>query len=61
MRCAFLYIRRPRSNLNRVKRAEDAPHFVAAGAANDSWPAAAFLIKGWWMDRAFTKRSLQFD
>jgi len=38
-----------------------APLLVAAGAASERQPAVAFPITGWWMDGAFTKRSVQFD
>jgi 4,5-DOPA dioxygenase extradiol len=38
-----------------------APLLVAAGAVADANPAASFPITGWWMDGAFTKRSVQFD
>lgn len=37
-----------------------APLLVAAGAAGTS-PKATFPISGWWMESAFTKRSVQFD
>lgn len=37
-----------------------APLLVAAGAAADEHPATSFPITGWWMDGAFTKRSVQF-
>jgi 4,5-DOPA dioxygenase extradiol len=37
-----------------------APVLVAAGAAADEPPSATFPITGWWMDSAFTKRSVQF-
>jgi 4,5-DOPA dioxygenase extradiol len=37
-----------------------APLLVAAGAASGEGPAASFPIAGWWMDGAFTKRSVQF-
>ena len=37
-----------------------APVLVAAGAVADAAPAATFPITGWWMDGAFTKRSVQF-
>lgn len=37
-----------------------APLLVAAGAAGKN-PATTFPIQGWWMDGAFTKRSVQFD
>jgi 4,5-DOPA dioxygenase extradiol len=37
-----------------------APVLVAAGAAADGPPAISFPIGGWWMDGAFTKRSVQF-
>jgi 4,5-DOPA dioxygenase extradiol len=36
-----------------------APLLVSAGAANKT-EAATFPITGWWMDGAFTKRSVQF-
>jgi 4,5-DOPA dioxygenase extradiol len=38
-----------------------APVLVAVGAAVDDQPAVSFPIAGWWMDGAFTKRSVQFD
>lgn len=38
-----------------------APLLVAAGAASDGRPRVSFPIEGWWMDGAFTKRSVQFD
>ncbi len=38
-----------------------APLLVAAGAAADSRPRVTFPITGWWMDGAFTKRSVQLD
>jgi 4,5-DOPA dioxygenase extradiol len=37
-----------------------APLLVAAGAAADSGAKTSFPITGWWMDGAFTKRSVQF-
>lgn len=37
-----------------------APLLVAAGAAG-ARPAVYFPITGWWLDGAFTKRSVQFD
>ena len=37
-----------------------APILVAAGAVADERPQATFPITGWWMDGAFTKRSVQF-
>jgi 4,5-DOPA dioxygenase extradiol len=38
-----------------------APVLVAAGAAGGKRPVTTFPITGWWMDGAFTKRSVQFD
>jgi 4,5-DOPA dioxygenase extradiol len=38
-----------------------APVLVAAGAVADAGPKTTFPITGWWMDGAFTKRSVQFD
>ncbi len=38
-----------------------APVLVAAGAASGGTPRISFPITGWWMDGAFTKRSVQFD
>jgi 4,5-DOPA dioxygenase extradiol len=38
-----------------------APVLVAAGAASEQRPRTTFPITGWWMDGAFTKRSVQFD
>ncbi len=37
-----------------------APVLVAAGAAVDARVPPTFPITGWWMDGAFTKRSVQF-
>jgi 4,5-DOPA dioxygenase extradiol len=37
-----------------------APVLVAAGAVAEERPSASFPISGWWMDSAFTKRSVQF-
>ncbi len=37
-----------------------APVLVAAGAASDERPRTTFPITGWWMDGAFTRRSVQF-
>jgi 4,5-DOPA dioxygenase extradiol len=37
-----------------------APLLVAAGAASGDRPAIAFPITGFWMEGAFTKRSVQF-
>ena len=38
-----------------------APVLVAAGAAADGQPHVTFPITGWWMNGAFTKRSVQFS
>ena len=38
-----------------------APVLVAAGAAAEDNPQSSFPITGWWMEGAFTKRSVQFD
>ncbi len=38
-----------------------APVLVAAGAAAGGTPRTSFPITGWWLDGAFTKRSVQFD
>ena len=37
-----------------------APVLVAAGAVAEDRPPVTFPITGWWMDGAFTKRSVQF-
>jgi 4,5-DOPA dioxygenase extradiol len=37
-----------------------APVLIAAGAVADEPPRTTFPITGWWMDGAFTKRSVQF-
>jgi 4,5-DOPA dioxygenase extradiol len=37
-----------------------APVLIAAGAASAQRPATTFPITGWWMDGAFTRRSVQF-
>lgn len=37
-----------------------APLLVSAGAASIATHATSFPITGWWMDGAFTKRSVQF-
>jgi 4,5-DOPA dioxygenase extradiol len=38
-----------------------APVLVAAGAASGARPRVSFPVTGWWMNGAFTKRSVQFD
>jgi 4,5-DOPA dioxygenase extradiol len=38
-----------------------APLLVAAGAAAQRTPLVTFPISGFWMDSAFTRRSVQFD
>jgi 4,5-DOPA dioxygenase extradiol len=38
-----------------------APLLVALGAASESRPEVAFPITGWWLDGAFTRRSVQLD
>lgn len=38
-----------------------APLLVCAGAVADRNPSVTFPITGWWMDSAFTKRSVQFE
>lgn len=38
-----------------------APVLVTVGAIADAGAQATFPITGWWMDGAFTKRSVQFD
>jgi 4,5-DOPA dioxygenase extradiol len=38
-----------------------APLLVSAGAASATVPRITFPITGWWMDGAFTKRSVQLD
>jgi 4,5-DOPA dioxygenase extradiol len=37
-----------------------APVLIAAGAVAAERPEVAFPITGWWMNGAFTKRSVQF-
>jgi 4,5-DOPA dioxygenase extradiol len=37
-----------------------APVLVSAGAVAEERPKTTFPITGWWMDSAFTKRSVQF-
>ena len=37
-----------------------APVLVAAGAVGEDRPRVTFPITGWWMDGAFTRRSVQF-
>ena len=37
-----------------------APALVAVGAVAEDRPPATFPITGWWMDGAFSKRSVQF-
>ena len=37
-----------------------APVLVTAGTVADERPRATYPITGWWMDGAFTKRSVQF-
>jgi len=38
-----------------------APLLVAAGAVGEARPSTSFPISGWWMEGAFTRRSVQFD
>jgi 4,5-DOPA dioxygenase extradiol len=38
-----------------------APILLAAGAASEARPEVTFPITGFWMDGAFTRRSVQFD
>ena len=38
-----------------------APLLVAVGAAAGARPKVTFPISGWWMESAFTKRSVQLD
>jgi 4,5-DOPA dioxygenase extradiol len=38
-----------------------APVLVAAGAVGDGRPRTSFPITGFWLDGAFTRRSVQFD
>jgi 4,5-DOPA dioxygenase extradiol len=38
-----------------------APVVVAAGAVGEQPPRTTFPITGWWLDGAFTRRSVQFD
>jgi len=38
-----------------------APVLVAAGVVAQQRPRVSFPITGWWMDGAFTKRSVQYD
>jgi 4,5-DOPA dioxygenase extradiol len=38
-----------------------APVLVAAGAVGENRPSTTFPITGFWMEGAFTKRSVQFD
>ena len=38
-----------------------APLLVALGAAADTPPRVSFPITGWWLDGAFTRRSVQLD
>jgi 4,5-DOPA dioxygenase extradiol len=38
-----------------------APLLVAVGSAADGRPRVSFPVTGWWLDGAFTKRSVQFD
>jgi 4,5-DOPA dioxygenase extradiol len=38
-----------------------APVLIAAGAAAEKQPRVTFPIEGFWMEGAFTKRSVQFD
>lgn len=37
------------------------PLLVSAGAVADARPSATFPIEGWWLDGAFTRRSVQFS
>ena len=38
-----------------------APVLVAAGAAGQGRPKTTFPITGFWMEGAFTRRSVQYD
>ncbi|MGC4063909.1 MAG: class III extradiol ring-cleavage dioxygenase [Polyangiaceae bacterium] len=38
-----------------------APLLVSLGASTNTTPEVTFPISGWWMDGAFTKRSVQFE
>lgn len=38
-----------------------APVLLAAGAVGEQQPRITYPITGWWMEGAFTKRSVQFD
>lgn len=53
--------RAPASSLALPTWEHYAPLLVAAGAVGDATPATAFPITGFWMDGAFTRRSVQFD
>ncbi len=51
----------PNGRMPAIFAAHGAPLLVAAGAAADATPAVSFPITGWWMDGAFTKRSVRLD
>jgi 4,5-DOPA dioxygenase extradiol len=52
--------RAPAANIALPTWEHYAPLLVAAGAASGAKPEVSFPITGWWMDGAFTKRSVQF-
>jgi 4,5-DOPA dioxygenase extradiol len=52
--------RAPAANMALPTWEHYAPLLVAAGAVADDKPTTSFPITGWWMDGAFTKRSVQF-
>ena len=52
--------RAPAANLALPTWEHYAPVLVAVGAVAGERPPATFPITGWWMDGAFTKRSVQF-
>ncbi len=52
--------RAPAANIALPTWEHYAPLLVAAGAASATDPQVTFPITGWWMDGAFTKRSVQF-
>ena len=52
--------RAPAANMALPTWEHYAPVLVAAGAVADARPRTSFPITGWWMDGAFTKRSVQF-
>ena len=53
-------VRAPAAHLAPFTWEHDAPVLMAADAAAESPGRVAFPVTGWWMDGAFTKRSVRY-